>query len=98
MAYQWTRPEKFKRGVWSVAVAAVICVGAITGAQLKRSNLSLLMGDKAIKQFRETSTADQVAILEAQKDHLTQQKLGLERKLESFKERVRERHEKGGKS
>lgn len=56
------------------------------------------MGDKAIKQFRETSTADQVAILEAQKDHLTQQKLGLERKLESFKERVRERHEKGGKS
>lgn len=35
MAPQWTRPEKFKRGVWSVAVAAVICVGAITGAQLK---------------------------------------------------------------
>lgn len=35
MAYQWTRQEKFKRGVWSVAVAAVICVGAITGAQLK---------------------------------------------------------------
>ena len=35
MAYQWTRQEKFRRGVWSVAIAAVICVGAITGAQLK---------------------------------------------------------------
>ncbi|KJK73983.1 hypothetical protein H634G_10714 [Metarhizium anisopliae BRIP 53293] len=94
MAYQWTRPEKFKRGVWSVAVAAVICVGAITGAQLKSDQQK----GQAIKQFRETSTAEQVAILEAQKDHLTQQKLGLERKLESFKERFRERHKKGGKS
>ncbi|KAG8406347.1 hypothetical protein J3458_021185 [Metarhizium acridum] len=94
MAYQWTRQEKFKRSVWSVAVAAVICVGAITGAQLKSDQQK----GQAIKQFRETSTAEQVAILEAQKEHLTQQKLGLERKLESFRERVRERREKVSKS
>ncbi|OAA35771.1 hypothetical protein NOR_07788 [Metarhizium rileyi] len=92
MAYQWTRQEKFKRGVWSVAVAAVICVGTITGAQLKSDNQK----GQQIKQFRETSTADQVAILEAQREHLVQQKLGLERKLHMFRERARERDDNKG--
>lgn len=31
-----TRQQKFKRGVWAVAVAAVIFVGSLTGAQLKQ--------------------------------------------------------------
>ncbi|KAG6028450.1 hypothetical protein E4U41_000667 [Claviceps citrina] len=87
MAYQWTRHEKFKRGVWSVAVAAVICVGAITGAQLKTDKQK----KEAIAQFRSTSTLDQIAILEAQKDHLLHQKAELERKLGLFRERVSER-------
>ncbi|QPG93605.1 hypothetical protein C2857_001119 [Epichloe festucae Fl1] len=93
MAYQWTRQEKLKRGVWSAAVAAVICVGAITGAQLKTDNQKA----EAIKRFRTTSAADQVAILEVQKDHLLQQKAGLERKLDLFRERVQERRGGGEK-
>lgn len=31
-----TKQQKFKRGVWAVAVAAVIFVGSLTGAQLKQ--------------------------------------------------------------
>ncbi|KAG5925890.1 hypothetical protein E4U42_003845 [Claviceps africana] len=91
MSYQWTRQEKLKRGIWSVAIAAVICVGAITGAQLKTDKQK----KEAISQFRTTSTADQIAILEVQRNHLLQQKADLERKLHLFKDRVSER--KGGK-
>jgi len=36
--HQWTRQEKFKRGVWAVAFAACIFAGTITGAQLKTDN------------------------------------------------------------
>lgn len=46
---------------------------------------------QSIKQFRQTTAADQIAILETQKVHLLQQKAQLERKLDVFKERVRER-------
>jgi len=46
---------------------------------------------QTITQFRQTTAADQIAILETQKVHLLQQKAQLERKLDVFKERVRER-------
>lgn len=46
---------------------------------------------QTIKQFRQTTATDQIAILETQKVHLLQQKAQLERKLDVFKERVRER-------
>lgn len=36
--HQWTRQEKFKRGIWAVAFAACIFAGTITGAQLKTDN------------------------------------------------------------
>ncbi|KAG5972030.1 hypothetical protein E4U55_000951 [Claviceps digitariae] len=91
MTYSWTRQEKFKRGIWSVAIAAVICVGAITGAQLKTDKQK----KEAISQYRTTSTADQIASLQVQKNHLLRQKAGLERKLDLFRERVSERQ--GGK-
>ncbi len=32
---QWTRHQKFSRGVWAVAFAAIVVVGSLTGAQLK---------------------------------------------------------------
>ncbi|GAO17604.1 uncharacterized protein UV8b_06072 [Ustilaginoidea virens] len=87
MAYRWTTREKFKRGVWSVAVAAVISVGAVTGAQLKTDKQKR----QAAKQLQTTPTAEQIAILEAQKVHLLQQKAGLERRLALFRERAQER-------
>ncbi|KAG5940254.1 hypothetical protein E4U53_007620 [Claviceps sorghi] len=91
MSYPWTRQEKLKRGIWSVAIAAVICVGAITGAQLKTDKQK----KEAISQFRTTSTADQIAILEVQRNHLLQKKAELERKLHLFRDRASERQ--GGK-
>jgi hypothetical protein len=50
MAYQWTRQEKLKRGVWSIAIAAVICVGAITGAQLKTDKQKGEVGFSILEQ------------------------------------------------
>lgn len=32
---QWTRQQKFSRGIWAVAFAAIVVVGSLTGAQLK---------------------------------------------------------------
>jgi hypothetical protein len=46
---QWTRQEKFKRGVWAVAFAACIFAGTITGAQLKTDNEK-----KEVKWTKET--------------------------------------------
>jgi hypothetical protein len=54
-------------------------------------------GTQAIKQFRETSTADQIAILETQRGHLVQHKAAMERKLDLFREKVKERAEEKGK-
>ncbi|GJN81950.1 hypothetical protein PLIIFM63780_005486 [Purpureocillium lilacinum] len=87
MAHAWTRQDKIKRGIWAAAFAAVIFVGSLTGAQLKSDKQK----EESIKQFRQTTAADQIAILETQKVHLLQQKAQLERKLDVFKERVRER-------
>ena len=33
---QWSRQDKFKRGVWAIAFAACVFVGSITGAQMKQ--------------------------------------------------------------
>ncbi|PNY29526.1 Uncharacterized protein TCAP_00570 [Tolypocladium capitatum] len=87
MAHPWTRQDKLKRAIWAAAFAAVIFVGSVTGAQLKTDKQK----DEAIRQFRQITPADQIAILETQKGHLIQQKAGLERKLDLFRERVRER-------
>ncbi|KJZ70501.1 hypothetical protein HIM_10130 [Hirsutella minnesotensis 3608] len=94
MAHPWTRQEKIKRGVWAAAVAAIIAVGSITGAQLKTDRQK----EQAIREFRQTSPEEQIAILETQKNHLLQQKGALERKLDLFHQRVKERESTGGKS
>lgn len=51
----------------------------------------LLTCQQAIKQFRETTSAEQIAILEDQKILLLEQRSALQRKLDAFDERVRER-------
>ncbi|CAG9983324.1 unnamed protein product [Clonostachys byssicola] len=86
-AAQWTRQNKVKSAVWAVGFAAVIMVGSLTGAQLKQDKQK----EEAIKQFRETTAAEQIAILEDQKLLLLEQKAALQRKLDAFDERVRER-------
>ncbi|CEJ91423.1 hypothetical protein VHEMI07134 [[Torrubiella] hemipterigena] len=89
-----TPRQKVNRGVWAAAFGAVICVGALTGAQLKSDEQKT----QAIKQFRQTTPADQISILEDQKKHLLQQKAGLERKVQMFQLRVKEREAKKEKS
>ncbi|KAJ6442232.1 glutathione S-transferase [Purpureocillium lavendulum] len=92
--HQLADQDKIKRGIWAAAFAAVIFVGSLTGAQLKSDKQK----EETIKQFRQTTAADQIAVLEAQKVHLLQNKAQLQRKLDVFKERVREREaEKGAK-
>ncbi|POR35080.1 Uncharacterized protein TPAR_04746 [Tolypocladium paradoxum] len=95
MAHPWTRQDKFKRAVWAAAFAAVIFVGSLTGAQLKTDKQK----EEAINEFRQITPAEQIAILETQKGHLIQQKAAIERKLDLFRERLREREaEKSSKS
>ncbi|KAK5998985.1 hypothetical protein PT974_01370 [Cladobotryum mycophilum] len=84
---QWTRQQKIKRGVWAAAFAAVIVVGTITGAQLKTDKQK----EKAIKEFRAITAADQIALLETQRAHLIEQKAALQKKLDVFHDRLRER-------
>ncbi|KAL2689316.1 hypothetical protein Neosp_003369 [[Neocosmospora] mangrovei] len=85
--HQWTRQEKFKRGIWAVAFAACIFAGTITGAQLKTDNEK----KEAIKEFRATSPNDQIAALLSQRQALVSQKEILQRKMEAFQDRVKER-------
>ncbi|KAK7398617.1 hypothetical protein QQX98_012002 [Neonectria punicea] len=87
MAQQWTKQQKIQRGIWAVAFSACVFVGTITGAQLKTDKEK----KEAITQFRAITAADQIAALEDQKQVLLGQKAALERKLDAFHERVKER-------
>ncbi|KAM0249569.1 hypothetical protein ACHAP5_002694 [Fusarium lateritium] len=87
--HQWTRQEKFKRGVWAVAFAACIFAGTITGAQLKTDNEK--KENQAIQEFRATSANDQIAALLSQRKSLVSQKAVLQRKIDAFELRVKER-------
>lgn len=102
---RWTSKQKKTSGIWAAAIGAVVFVGSLTGAQLKSdrqkeevqfpisSGFAGCRANKyqAIRQFRETSTEEQITALETQKKHLLQQRAGLQRKLDVFHERVRER-------
>ncbi|KAF5649966.1 uncharacterized protein FTJAE_766 [Fusarium tjaetaba] len=79
--------EKFKRGVWAVAFAACIFAGTITGAQLKTDNEK----KEAIQEFRATSPNEQIAALLSQRKTLLSQKAVLQRKMDDFEVRVKER-------
>ncbi|KAM5368574.1 hypothetical protein ACJA88_010924 [Fusarium oxysporum] len=79
--------EKFKRGVWAVAFAACIFAGTITGAQLKTDNEK----KEAIQEFRATSPNEQIAALLSQRKTLVSQKAVLQRKMDDFEVRVKER-------
>ncbi|KAI6775117.1 hypothetical protein HG530_001875 [Fusarium avenaceum] len=83
----WRGQEKFKRGVWAVAFAACIFAGTITGAQLKTDNEK----KEAIQEFRATSPNDQIAALLSQRKSLISQKAVLQRKIDAFELRVKER-------
>ncbi|KAH7158232.1 hypothetical protein B0J13DRAFT_191802 [Dactylonectria estremocensis] len=93
MAHQWTRHQKIQRGIWAVAFSACIGVGAITGAQLKTDKEK----EEVITQFHATSPADQIAALEDQRQVLLGQRATLQRKLDAFHERVKEREEEKAK-
>ncbi|KAL7947854.1 hypothetical protein V8C42DRAFT_363417 [Trichoderma barbatum] len=82
-----TKQQKFRGGVWAVAFAAVIMVGALTGAQLKSDKQK----EQAIKEFRQVTPTEQIAMLERQRSTLVDQRAGLQKKLDVFKERVHER-------
>ncbi|KAL6858204.1 hypothetical protein ACO1O0_005660 [Amphichorda felina] len=83
----WSRATKVKAGVWATGLAAVIIVGTLTGAQLKQDQQK----EQAIRQFRETTPAEQIAVLEERKVELLEQRDTLQRKLDVFHERVKER-------
>ncbi|KAL7808102.1 hypothetical protein V8C44DRAFT_366904 [Trichoderma aethiopicum] len=84
-----TRQQKVKGGVWAVAFAAVIMVGTLTGAQLKSDKQK----EQAIKEFRQVTPSEQIAMLQKQRAILVDQRAALQKKLDVFKERVRERHQ-----
>ncbi|KAF4987603.1 hypothetical protein FDECE_15367 [Fusarium decemcellulare] len=96
--YQWTRQQKVKRGIWAAAFAACIFAGTITGAQLKTDKEK----EEAIKEFRATSPNEQIAALQSQRQVLVAQRDVLQRKMDAFQERVKEREaervKKGGTS
>ncbi|KAF9773204.1 hypothetical protein IL306_009027 [Fusarium sp. DS 682] len=85
--HQWTKQEKIKRGVWAIAFAACIFAGTITGAQLKTDNEK----KEAIQEFRATSPNEQIAALLSQRKSLVSQKAVLQRKMDAFEQRVKER-------
>ncbi|KAK3179190.1 hypothetical protein K4F52_009310 [Lecanicillium sp. MT-2017a] len=87
---QWTRQQKFSRGIWAVAFAAIVVVGSLTGAQLKSDEQKT----ETIKKFRQDTPARQIALLEEQKKHLRHQRAQIERKMDVFQERVQERQDK----
>ncbi|KAL9488208.1 hypothetical protein ACSS6W_000485 [Trichoderma asperelloides] len=76
-------------GVWAVAFAAVIMVGTLTGAQLKSDKQK----EEAIREFREITPSEQIAMLERQRSTLVEQQTALQRKLDVFKERAQERQQ-----
>ncbi|ETS03476.1 hypothetical protein M419DRAFT_75374 [Trichoderma reesei RUT C-30] len=84
-----TKQQKFKGGVWAVAFAAVIMVGTLTGAQLKSDKQK----EQAIQEFRQVTPSEQIAMLQKQRAILVDQRTALQKKLDVFKERVRERHQ-----
>ncbi|KAL7938386.1 hypothetical protein V8C35DRAFT_276755 [Trichoderma chlorosporum] len=84
-----TRQQKFRGGIWAVAFAAVIMVGTLTGAQLKSDKQK----EQAIKEFRQVTPAEQIAMLEKQRGTLFEQRATLQKKLDIFKERVQERQQ-----
>lgn len=67
--------------------ALAVAVGSITGASIKSDQQK----EHAIKEFRETSPQEQMAMLEAHKDELLKSKAIVQRKIDLFKERVEER-------
>lgn len=72
-----------------MAFAAVIMVGTLTGAQLKSDKQK----EEAIREFREITPSEQIAMLERQRSTLVEQQTALQRKLDVFKERAQERQQ-----
>ncbi|RFU79172.1 hypothetical protein TARUN_3059 [Trichoderma arundinaceum] len=84
-----TKQQKFRGGVWAVAFAAVIVVGTLTGAQLKSDKQK----EQAIREFRQVTPAEQIAMLQKQRASLVEQRTVLQKKLDVFNERVQERQQ-----
>ncbi|KAG9254124.1 uncharacterized protein F5Z01DRAFT_117880 [Emericellopsis atlantica] len=78
---------KAKAGISAIAFGAVITVGSLTGAQLKADKQKA----DAIREFRETSPHQQIAVLEEQKRALLDTRGQLQRKIDLFEEKVKER-------
>ncbi|KAL5604396.1 hypothetical protein BROUX41_002368 [Berkeleyomyces rouxiae] len=86
----FTSVQRTRARVLAVGAAVVIISSTLLGAGLKEKKQ---VNDK-IAQRREASLEDQIAILESQKTSLYKQRDMVQRKLDVFKERVRERNEK----
>ncbi|OAA60101.1 hypothetical protein ISF_06112 [Cordyceps fumosorosea ARSEF 2679] len=80
---------RLRGGLIATAFGAVIIVGSLTGAQLKSDQQKT----ESIKQFRADSPAQQIAILEEQRKHLVLQSAQIDRKMQVFQERLKEREE-----
>ncbi|KOS21860.1 hypothetical protein ESCO_001581 [Escovopsis weberi] len=83
----WTRQQKIKSGIWAAAFAAVIFVGTLTGAQLKTDK----QREEAIQEFRAVRPADQIVMLEARKALLLEQRRVMQKKLDVFREGLRDK-------
>ncbi|KAJ6781231.1 hypothetical protein PWT90_05094 [Aphanocladium album] len=72
---------KLRGGLIATAFGAVIIVGSLTGAQLKSDH----------------QKTEQIGILEEQRKHLVLQRAQIDRKMEVFQERLKEREEEKAK-
>ncbi|SPO03811.1 uncharacterized protein DNG_06494 [Cephalotrichum gorgonifer] len=82
-----SRFQKIRGGVWATGMAIIVIAGTWYGAGLRTERDF----EQAKKQILEASVEDKIAVLEAQKEHLYAQKATIQRKLDVFHARVRER-------
>ncbi|PHH61148.1 hypothetical protein CDD81_716 [Ophiocordyceps australis] len=92
MSASLTSRQKIKVGALALTVFAITTLGTLTGAGLKEE--SQIKEKK--KKKRVMSPGEEISILENQRLHLVKQKDAVQQKIDSFRQRVRERESQFG--
>jgi len=79
-----TSQRTIRRWVMTGSVAAITVTGAWYGAGLKIQQEA----KQAVREHREATTAEKIALLEEQRSTLVGKRIGLERKLQEIDARV----------
>ncbi|PHH51129.1 hypothetical protein CFIMG_005154RA [Ceratocystis fimbriata CBS 114723] len=90
LGMNFTPAQRMRARVLAVGAAVVIISSTLIGAGLKEQQ----QVNEKLAQRRESSLEEQITILESQKVSLYKQRDMVQRKLDVFKERVRERNER----